>query len=96
MIFLSISPCYTTTVTDTGAQSCLCSSKDFYRCGLKNSDLLPEDVTMVAENKEEIQISGAIFIPLSGKDNLNTTPIMVYVSPNTNTILLISPGTNAT
>ena len=49
-------------VTDTGAQSCLWSLKDFLRCGFKHSDLLPVKRTMLAANREQIDITGALFL----------------------------------
>ena len=78
-------------VTDTGAQSCLWSLKDFLRCGFKHSDLLPVKRTMLAANREQIDITGALFLKLSGKDsagNVHTAPVMVYVSPCTSKFYL--------
>ena len=85
--FPDVMPSYVSVVTDTGAQSCLWSLADFYRCGFSDSDLLPVKRTMVAANQEEIEIVGAIFIRLSAKDNLgnvHTAAVMAYVSPSTN------------
>ena len=87
----NIMPTYATCVTDTGAQSCLWGLQDFYNCGFKDSDLLPVKRTMVAANREEITISGAIFLRLSAKDamgNTFTAGVMVYVSPSTNKFYL--------
>ena len=42
---LRVMPSFVTVVTDTGAQSCL---QDFYRCGFKESDILPIRRTMRA------------------------------------------------
>ena len=84
--FPDIMPSYVTVVTDTGAQSCLWGLQDFYRCGFKDSDLTPVKRTMVAANREEIKISGAIFVRLEGTDDLGDTysaPVMAYVSPST-------------
>ena len=84
--FPDIMPSYVSVVTDTGAQSCLWSLADFYRCGFKDSDLIPVKRTMVAANQEEIEIAGAIFVRLSGKDslgNVHTAAVMAYVSPST-------------
>lgn len=81
-----LSTCQVTAVTDTGAQSCLWSLTDFRRCGFKDSDLIPVKRTLLAANRDEIQIEGAIFIRLSGKDKnglTHTAPVMVYVSPDT-------------
>ena len=82
----NVVPKYVTVVTDTGAQSCLWSLLDFYRCGFIDSDLLPVKRTMQAANMEDITIAGAVFIRLSGNDsagNIHTAPIMAYVSPST-------------
>ena len=81
-----VTPSFVTVVSDTGAQSCLWSLHDFYRCGFKDSDLLPVKRTMRAANMEEIEIVGAVFVRLSGTDasgNTHTAPIMAYVSPST-------------
>lgn len=81
-----ITPSYETAVTDTGAMSCLWGLLNFYRAGFKDSDLIPVKRTMVAANKEPINISGAILLRVSGKDNLGdtyTAAVMAYVSPDT-------------
>ena len=81
-----ISPSSITAVTDTGAQSCLWGLNDFYRCGFTDSDLLPVTRTMVAANRNQIDIRGAVFVRLSGVDSVgrtHTAPVMVYVSPDT-------------
>ena len=72
-------------VTDTGAQSCLWSQRDFYRCGFTDQDLFPVKRTLSTASKEEINVIGAIFIRLTGKDskgNTYTAPVMAYVSPD--------------
>jgi hypothetical protein len=84
-------PSFVTVVTDTGAQSCLWSLQDFYRCGFRDSDLFPIKRTFFAANREEIKIVGAIFLRLSGVDEsgkTHTAPIMAYVSPSTNKFYL--------
>ena len=81
-----IQPRFITTVSDTGAQSCLWSTQDFLRSGFDKSDLIPVKRVMMAANREQIKIDGAIFIRLSGRDregNLHTAPVLVYVSPDT-------------
>ena len=81
-----ITPTHVSVVTDTGAQSCLWSLQDFYRCGFKKSDLLPVKRTLLAANKEKICIDGAILVRLSGVDKngcTHTAPVMVYISPMT-------------
>ena len=45
-------PCCVKVVTDTGAQSCLWSLQDFYRCRFNNTDLLSVKETMCAANTE--------------------------------------------
>ena len=87
-----ITPSYETAVTDTGAMSCLWGLLNFYRAGFKDSDLIPVKRTMVAANKERINISGAILLRVSGKDNLGdtyTAVVMVYVSPDTTEFYLL-------
>ena len=81
-----ISPSSITAVTDTGAQSCLWGLNAFYRCGFTDSDLLPVTRTMVAANRKQIDIRGAVLLRLSGVDSNNrthTAAVMVYVSPGT-------------
>ena len=63
-----VGPSWVTAVTDTGAQSCLWSLSQFYKCGFTDRDLLPVRRSMVAANSEEIKIVGAVFIRLSGTD----------------------------
>ena len=81
----TILPSYVTAVMETGAQSCLWGVHDFYRCGFRDSDLIPVKRTIVTANQEEMGICGAIMIRLSGVDNdgiKHTAPILVYVTPN--------------
>ena len=73
-------------VADTGAQSALWSLQGFRRSGFNDTDLLPVRQTMRAANMGEIEISGAVFIKLTGIDSSgkkHTAPIMAYVSPST-------------
>ena len=73
-------------VADTGAQSALWSLQGFRRSGFNDTDLLPVRRTMRAANMGEIEISGAVFIKLTGIDSSgkkHTAPIMAYVSPST-------------
>ena len=86
-----VKPSFATAVTDTGAQSCLRSLHDFYRCGFHDSDLLPVTRTMLAANREEIEIRGAILVRLSGTDTSGakyTAPVIAYVSPDTQKLYL--------
>ena len=81
-----ITPTHVNVVTDPGAQSCLWSLKDFVRCGFKKSNLFPVKCVLFAANREKIQIDGTVFICLSGQDkngHTHTTPIMAYISPDT-------------
>ena len=80
-----ITPSSITVVTDTGAQSCLWSQRDFYRCGFTDQDLFPVKRTLSTASREEINITGAIFLRLTGQDgkgNLYTAPVMTYISPD--------------
>ena len=82
-----IMPTHETAVSDTGAMSCLWGLENFYRCGFKDSDLIPVKRTIVAANREKINILGAILLRLSGTDalgNTHTAAVMVYVTPDTN------------
>ena len=84
--FPRIMPSHVNTVTDTGAQSCLWGLKDFYRCGFRDSDLIQVKRTIVAANREEINIVGAILLRLTGTDSrgkAHTAAVMVYVTPDT-------------
>ena len=81
-----VMPAHTKVVTDTGAMSPLWSRKNFLQCGFKMSDLIPVERTMLAANREAIDIDGAILIRVSGKDQYgrtHTAPVMAYVSPAT-------------
>ena len=74
-----IMPSFVTVVTDTGAQSCLWSLKDFYRCGFQDSDLLPVKRTMLTANQEEIDIRGAVFVRLSGHDSAGKEQVRTQI-----------------
>ena len=81
-----VPPSDVSTVSDTGAQSCLWGLIEFYRCGFRDSDLRPVRRTILAANREEIEIVGAILLRLTGTADDGTTHtarVMVYVSPNT-------------
>lgn len=78
-------------VTDTGAQSCLWGLSSFLQCGFNQSDLLPVKRSMVAANREKIDIVGAMFVELCGNDDkgqMHTANVMVYVSPSTSKFYL--------
>ena len=64
----NVKPSCVTVVTDTGAQSCLWSLSEFYKCGFKKSDLIPVKRVILAANREEIKIKGAILVRLSGEE----------------------------
>ena len=88
--FPQIAPSHVTVVTDTGAQSCLWGLQDFYRCGFKKSDLIPV-LVMLAANREEIKIEGAILLRLSGEGangKSYSAPIMAYITSSTNRFYL--------
>lgn len=53
-------PSHVSAVTDTGAQSCLWGLQDFLNHGFKKSDLIPVKRTLLAANREAIEISGAV------------------------------------
>ena len=81
-----ITPCQVTMVSDTGAQSCLWGTQGFFKCGFRESDLIPVKRVMLAANHKQIKIMGAVFIRLSGKDcngKIHTALVMVYITPDT-------------
>ena len=67
-------------VADTGAQSCLWSLRQFYKCGFKKNHLVPVKLKMEAANRESITISGAIFLTITASGKV--VHAMVYVSPD--------------
>ena len=67
-------------VADTGAQSCLWSLRQFYKCGFKKNHLVPVKLKMEAANRESIKISGAIFLTITASGKVMHA--MVYVSPD--------------
>lgn len=78
-------------ISDTGAQSCLMGLSTVRQLGLKKQDLVPVSKRMRAVNDEEITLSGAAFLSLSGcdKDGVkHVAPVMVYVSPAVDAIYL--------
>ena len=78
-------------ISDTGAQSCLMGLNTTRQLGLKERDLVPVSRKMRAVNNEEIALSGAAFLTLSGRDKegaLHEAPVMVYVSPAVDTLYL--------
>ena len=79
-------------MTDSHALSCLWDLNDFYWCGYKKSNLLPVKQSLLATNKHPINIEGAIFIRLSGKDkngNIVEVPLLSYVSGDTKHFYLL-------
>lgn len=60
-------------ITDTGAQSSLMGFKVFRKCRFNESMLLPVKRKMYAANNEGIDILGAFFIRLTGRDNHGNT-----------------------
>ncbi len=86
-----IMPSYTTTVTDTGAQSNLWGLDGFYASGFQDSDLRPVRRSIHAANKEEIEIVGAVFLRLTGiadDGTQHTAAVMVYITPCTSKFFL--------
>ena len=72
-------------ITDTGAQSNLWSLKECLEMGFHKDDLIPVKVLLSAANNSGIQISGAILVQLSGKNeegHIVSCSTMVYVSPS--------------
>ena len=71
-------------VTDTGAQSCLWSRKEYLSSGFTQRDLIPVCHTMKSANRSQITIDGAIILRLTGyaEDGSEIeAAVMVYISP---------------
>ena len=79
-------------VADSGCQSALLSLKLFLQFGLKKSSLVPVKGQMNAINGEGIEILGAVFLRLKGKDAnsgaMVSTAVMAYVSNSTDRFYL--------
>ena len=83
--------CTVNVVTDTGAQSCLWDLSSYLKHGFKKSNLIPVKRKMVAANREQIKITGAIFMELRANDvkgKLHVAKEMVYISPCTDRFFL--------
>jgi hypothetical protein len=82
-----ISPKTVRAVTDSRCQSSLMGLETYYSLGLKKSDLVRCESGLSAINGEKIEILGAIFLRLSGKDcnmgKMAVTVVQVYVTPAT-------------
>ena len=86
-----ISPKYLDVVTDSGAQSCLWSRKEFLSSGFSVKDLIPVRHTMRAANCVSIAIDGAVLLRLSGTSSEGESfeaAVMVYVSPDVRSFFL--------
>jgi ribosomal protein L44E len=86
-----ISPKYLDVVTDSGAQSCLWSRKEFLSSGFSMKDLIPVRHTMRAANCVSIEIDGAVLLRLSGPSSEGEhyeAAVMVYVSPDVRSFFL--------
>ena len=78
-------------VTDSGAQSCLWSRREFLNSGFSMRDLIPVRHAMRAANRAPIKIDGAVLIRIAGlaaDGSSLETAVMVYISPDTNTFFL--------
>ena len=70
-------------IADSGAQTCLWSSSEFYAAGFSDSDLLPVQMDLMAANKSPIPIKGSILLRIhcsSADGEKVSTAAMVYVS----------------
>ena len=89
--FPKIAPKYIDVVADSGAQSCLCSRKQYLNSGFSMKDLIPVTHNMKAANSAQIYIEGAFLIRLSGKATNNKiceATVMVYVSVHAHSFFL--------
>ena len=83
--------CKINVVTDTGAQSCLWDLSSYLKHGFKKSNLIPVKRKMVVANREQIKITGAIFMELMAKDvkgKVHMAKEMVYINPCTDRFFL--------
>ena len=55
-------------LADTGCQACVMGPEELRKLGLSEKDLLPVDMKLHGANGSNIQILGAIFIIISGRD----------------------------
>jgi len=86
-----ISPKSIDVVTDSGAQSCLWSRKDYLSSGFSMKDLIPVRHIMRAANRAPITIDGAVLLRLSGSsvEGANfEAAVMVYISPDAGSFFL--------
>ena len=58
---------------DTGCQSCLAGVNLLSKLGLPHSALIPVTTQMKGADNDKIEILGAIFIELSGKNEYGST-----------------------
>ena len=82
---VEIVPTYIDVVTDSGAQSCLWSRREFLKCGFTLNDLIRVNHRMEAVNMASIEIDGAILLRLTGQNKEGIeiqSAVMVYVSPD--------------
>ena len=56
-------------LADTGCQACCMGTEELRKLGLSEKDLLPVDMKLNGANGSKIQILGAIFIVISGRDD---------------------------
>ena len=87
-----IKPTVVEGVTDLGAQSDLMGLRIFRSLGLKEKDLIPVKYKLRAVNGKGIDLLGAIFLNLTGRDKKSgkrvDTRAMVYVTESTDTFYL--------
>ena len=87
----AISPKHIDVVTDSGAQSCLWSRKEFLASGFSMKDLIPVRHAMRAANRAPITIDGAVLLRLSGSSAEGSNfeaAAMVYISPDARSFFL--------
>ena len=86
-----ICPKFIDVVTDSGAQSCLWSRKEFLASGFSMKDLIPVRHAMRAANRAPITIDGAVLLRLSGSSVEGSdfeAAAMVYISPDARSFFL--------
>ena len=57
-------------MADTGCQACCMGPRQLYKLGMTKTDLLEPLLGLSAANKTGINILGAVYLAISGKDKL--------------------------
>ena len=78
-------------MADTGCQACCMGPSQLYKLGLTEADLLEPALNLKAANSTGIDIVGAMFLEMSGRDeswSLKSTKLLCYVAKGIENLLL--------